>query len=166
MPFFEVRQPVHILEAFSRMDDAAILSQAAILLILGARLRGESVVNLPSTALLEPSPDEEDNDLAALGIPHLRPTFGRVDTRRLQTRLRNRYGAAPLLLAENAPSVPLVMQDIANRLVRSPEDVAAAEMMEVALFHPHGTGPRRGRGGLFRSQFGAGSHHEHSPPGD
>jgi hypothetical protein len=137
MPFDPVHEPVRISEAFSRTDDGAILSQAATLLILGARLRGDRVVNAPSFASLDSGIDAEDNELAALGVPHLRPTFGHISSERLRKGLSARYGVAPVHpLAEPEKTLPM-LHDIANRLLRAPEDVAAAELMETALNHPH-----------------------------
>jgi hypothetical protein len=138
MPYSEVKQPVHMSEAFSRTDDAAVLSQAAILLILGARLRGQPAVATPSVATLQksPDPDEEDNELAALGVPHLRPTFGRIDSQRLRGELESRYkGAYFSITADPGKIDGLVLQETANRLLAAPEDVKAAELMEGALGH-------------------------------
>ena len=136
MPFKEVEQPVHFSEAFSRTDDAAILSQAAALLILGTHLRGDSVMKGPSIASLDSGTDAEDNELAALGVPHLRPTFGHIDSALVRKGLSARYGVAPVFPLEPAKTLP-ILNDIANRLLRSPEDVAAAELMEAATNHPH-----------------------------
>jgi hypothetical protein len=136
MPFKEVSQPVHFSEAFSRLDDAAILSQAASLLIMGTRLRGESVVQAPSIASLDNTRMQEDDELAALGVPNLRPTFGRINTDGLREGLRKRYGLVPSA-ALDAQKAQATLADTAKRLLQSPEDVAAAELMEEALYHPH-----------------------------
>src|SRR5271154_5900519 len=139
MPYGEVYQPVHMSEALGRTDDAAVMSQAAILLILGDRMRGQPAVAAHSLASLEssPEPDEEDNELAALGVPYLRPTVGHLDSQALRVRLQSRYkGSLFSATAEQGKIAGPELQDTANRLLTAPEDVGAAELMEGALSHP------------------------------
>ena len=136
MPFKEVNSPVHISEAFSRADDPAILSQAAILLILGSRLRGDTTVSASSIASLDSTDADEDNELAALGVPHLRPTFGRIDSRSLRSSLQSQFKEATFAtLADPAKVPPSVLGSLAQSLVNAPEDVAAARLMEAGLNH-------------------------------
>jgi hypothetical protein len=138
MPYREVKEPVNIKEAFRRRDDSAILSQAAILLILGSRLRGDPVTQTSTVATLEARSNQEDDDLAALGVPHLRPTFGRVDASRVRSALQ--FQSKLLRLSASAKPVrvpPAILHKLANRLVDAPEDVAAANLMEASLNHPH-----------------------------
>jgi hypothetical protein len=129
MPYPLVETPIPGAKAFERFDDAAILSQAAILLSLGAQLRGDE-------SLLSAGPA----DLAALKLPLLSPALGRLDARRIRGGLETRYAMRPQALRPGEADPALmakIVPDLADRFFGQPSPLAAAELMEVSLNHPH-----------------------------
>src|SRR2546429_4281673 len=80
MPFQIVREPIAGPLSFARSDDAAILTQAAVLLAIGAQLRGNNKrfrVASGGPAASAAIPDEE---LKLLGLPPLGESLGRIDS--------------------------------------------------------------------------------------
>jgi hypothetical protein len=92
MPFETVEQPVPGSISFSGADDASILTQAAVLLAIGAQLRGDNKrVRLASAgpyAVPVPLPDE---DVSFLGLPPLQESHGRIDSAHIRQLLFSRY---------------------------------------------------------------------------
>src|SRR5436309_14728572 len=85
MPFQIVRQPVASPLSFSRSDDAAILTQAAVLLATGAQLRGDNKrFRLAPAGISSGSAPLLDEDLKLLGLPALAesPEIGRASCRK------------------------------------------------------------------------------------
>ena len=81
MPFQIVREPIAGPLSFARSDDAAILTQAAVLLAIGAQLRGDNKrfrVASGGPAASATIPDEE---LKLLGLPPLGESLGRIDSK-------------------------------------------------------------------------------------
>jgi hypothetical protein len=92
MPFAYVRQPVSGPESFTRSDDAATLSQAAVLLAIGSQLRGDTQRLRSAFSGIVPGvealPEEER---AILGLPPMEPVTGRVETVGIRELLFSRY---------------------------------------------------------------------------
>src|SRR5713101_829787 len=109
MPYEEVPEPIRGLDAFRATGDAAILSQAAILLLLGAQLRGNDY-------FLQAIPE---SDRASFPVPHLVPTGERFGFERVRSLLQNEIGA-----------------DVAQRLYSDPNPMTAAQLLEIYLHHP------------------------------
>jgi hypothetical protein len=138
-----VPEPVPGPEAFRRTDDKAVLSQAATLLLLGAQLRGDE---FSLRARAEAAGGEKlvdfitEEDAARFPIPRIPGMAGRFDIQRMQQSLAQRYGKW-LLPLERAPEeargmLPMVLPGLAERVFAQPTYQAAAELMEVSLWHP------------------------------
>src|SRR5438046_10765358 len=94
MPFQIVRQPVASPLSFSRSDDAAILTQAAVLLATGAQLRGDNKrFRLAPAGISSGSAPLLDEDLKLLGLPALAESPGRIrsEERRVGKECRARW---------------------------------------------------------------------------
>ena len=143
MPYAEVTTPVPAQEAFQRTDDAAILSQAATLLLLGGQIKQQ--VNLPVTAMalaaLPPAPAlAPQEDLNALGVPAISATPLRFDSLRIAEAVNSRYALTPRKKIPKPRAVRAhheALADLSKRLVAEPSASAAAELMETCLTHPH-----------------------------
>ncbi len=124
MLYKEVDQPVSGREAFGQMSDAALLSQAAVLLLLGGQLRGDTEA-LRATAkeygqFVEALPRE---DMVALGIPPLSSSPGRIDSQRVRDFLRSRYGIAVAPATPGRDEPPFrrdIFADLAAKHFREP----------------------------------------------
>jgi len=130
----EVTKPPTFLEAFGRMDDSAILTQAALLLTLGLQLRGISRNN---NGLEEILPKDE---LSALGVPSLPRTEGRIDSRRVRMFLSSKYGISVAPKPEAEADLMWqrdIFRDLASAHLREPTSATAANLMEACLRHPH-----------------------------
>jgi hypothetical protein len=130
----EVTRPPLGREAFGRTDDAAVLTQAALLLVIGLQLRGGSVRGDP----LEDTLPEED--LATLGIPPVPSTQGRIDSQRVRIFLARRYGVS--VGGGGGTELDAVWRrdifaDLASIYFRDPSAGAADNLMEACLRHPH-----------------------------
>ena len=93
MPYREVSEPIAGPEAFRLSTDAAILSQAAYLLVLGTQLRAQAeVVTARSEAAVDLRRVEAlpADDLAIFPVPQLRPTAERFRGADIQRRMAPR----------------------------------------------------------------------------
>lgn len=134
MLYGEVAQPPKAREAFERMDEAAILTQAALLLVFGSQLRGDT----PGGAKLDQILPQED--LSDLGVPPLSPTAGRVDSQRIRTQLASRYGTSVAIAIPEGEDVTWrrdIFPDLASNHFREPTASTATNLMEACLRHPH-----------------------------
>jgi hypothetical protein len=139
-----VEKPVPGRQAFSRSDPEAVLSQAAVLLILGAQARGDqdtfgaraSVAGLAGFAEFWP-----DEDFALFERPRPGGPAGRVNVQRLREGLAHRFGdwifpekatTADVLRAGTAAALP----NLAQRAYDQTTPDASAELMETCLKHP------------------------------
>ncbi len=138
----DVIEPVSGQTAFGRSDPAAVLSQAATLLLLGAQLRGdEFAVRARAGAAGEKLVEFiAEEDTARFPVPHLMGFGGRFDIQRMQQSLSGRYGrwVLPELWAEPEAraKAPEVVPELATRFFTKPTHLAAAELMEISLRHP------------------------------
>jgi hypothetical protein len=135
-------QPVPARRAFGREDRAAILSQAATLLLIRADLRGDAGALRARTSgragrrRVELVPAR---DRAALGAPRVVGAAGRrIPPEAVQRALTIRYG--PRWTARQAgtrAASPDVLVDLASRFTRRPTPMNAAQLLEACLEHPH-----------------------------
>lgn len=135
-----VVEPVPGPEAFARTDDAAVLSQAATLLLVGSQLRGDAPALMALAGergrFVEALPEE---DLSALGVPHLAAGKGLINAQTVRRFLGKRYG---LVITEPVPVLPLqphlpaeMVADVAHDFFREPISDKADNLLEVSLRH-------------------------------
>ncbi len=141
MPFNEVTEPVPGQQAFEQKTDAAVLSQAAVLLVMGSQLRGDAATLLEraaeSRAFVEAVPEE---DLAALGVPRLVASPGLIDAQRTRRFLSKRYGPIIPEMVPTGTEPPLpdeVITGIAISFFRESSAENATDLMEGCLRHSH-----------------------------
>src|SRR2546430_2627523 len=92
MSFQTGREPVAGPLSFSRSDDAAILTQAAILLATGAQLRGDNkLLRVASAGPSAASAAILDEELKLLGLPAMAESTGRIDSAHNRQLLFSRY---------------------------------------------------------------------------
>jgi hypothetical protein len=141
MPRKKVEKPVPGPEAFARTTEAAVQSQAALLLTLGWQLRGDDRLLLARAAaagmrkVVEPIPDD---DLAAFPIPTLRPSAERFGMRSVTGKLAERFGtsfAKARIGAAEPKALRRSMPALAERLYAEPTPENAAQLLEAALRH-------------------------------
>ncbi len=138
-----VENPVPGREAFSRTDPAAVLSQAAVLLSLGAQSRGDEetfAARARAAGLAENVEFWPAEDSALFGRPRLTAPAGRLDIQRVQQGLAGRYGEWVL------PRLPKSQADVTKGVAKALPELgplaydqatadAGAELMEVCLNH-------------------------------
>jgi hypothetical protein len=139
-----VEKPVPGRQAFSRSDPEAVLSQAAVLLILGAQARRDqdafgaraSAAGLAGFAEFWP-----DEDFALFERPRPGGPAGRVNVQRLREGLAHRFG--DWIFPEKATSMDAVrsgtaaaLPDLGQRAYDQATPDASAELMETCLNHP------------------------------
>lgn len=137
-----VEKPVPGPEAFRKTSQAAIQSQAALLLSLGRQFRGDDqMLNARATAAglegtVEPIPPD---DLAEFPIPTLRPTGEHLGVRNVSSNLTAKFGPeltkAPIGGGE-AKAVRRSTSKLAERLFEEPTTETAAQLLEASLRHP------------------------------
>lgn len=145
MPYETVQEPARFPEAFRRLDDAAVQTQAASLLFLGNLLRFEDPrtqdpLTFEAMSAEQAMPDE---DWRELGLPEHLLAFqalrgARFETGFVREALLNLDArlddwSAPDEMAVRAAAV---LPDLAERLAERPDPVAAAELCRAALAHP------------------------------
>jgi hypothetical protein len=135
-----VETPVPGPEAFRKTSQAAIQSQAALLLSLGRQLRGddEALRARADAAGLESEPIPRE-DLAEFPIPTLRPTGERLGVRNVSSNLTAKFGPslAKAAIGEgDAKSVRRSTSKLAERLYEEPTTETAAQLLEASLRHP------------------------------
>src|SRR5213080_4943141 len=141
MPFQIVRQPVASPLSFSRSDDAAILTQAAVLLATGAQLRGDNKrFRLAPAGISSGSAPLLDEDLKLLGLPALAESPGRIDSAHNRQLLFSRYKLpipTQAVLTETAIEDKNVFGDVARIHFSEGSSKSAIDMMELCLRHPN-----------------------------
>lgn len=130
MLYREVTQPLPGPKAFEQTGDAAVLTQAAFLLVLGLQLRGDK----GDVKLAETLPQE---DLSVLEVPPLASASGRIDSARVRGFLASRYGIGTEIAGEEVPLRRDVFADLALNHFREPTASTATNLMEACLRHPH-----------------------------
>jgi pimeloyl-ACP methyl ester carboxylesterase len=136
-----VIDPVPWKEAFKRGDDHAVLSQAALLLLLGDQVRrhrqrlalGRRVGGRRERVVAARHPEER-----RFPVPRLSLTAPRERVDVVRRRLRQRYGRALVRRrpAGRAPTTPPeALTDLAARLQRARSLGAAADLMEASMVH-------------------------------
>lgn len=137
-----VDKPVPGPEAFRKTSQAAVQSQAALLLTLGRQLRGDDqALRARATAAgLENAVDAiPREDLAEFPVPMLRPSGARFGVRNVTSNLTARFGPAlakaPIGGGETR-AVQRSTSKLAERLFDDPTTEAAAELLEASLRHP------------------------------
>jgi hypothetical protein len=145
MPYEEVTNPVRGPDAFGADGDAATLSQAAILLLLGIQLRGNDyALNGQAAAVglehfMEAIPGE---DKERFPVPRLFTMGGRISFESVKDSLTGRYGPDVMpavfpTVGEPMSSFPFkASADIAQHLYSDPNPLGAAQLMELFLRHP------------------------------
>ncbi len=137
MPFAPVAKPVVGPDAFARSDDPAILSQAALLLALGAQLSDdESARKVRAAAaevkVLDILPSE---DLSWFPIPSLKGPMPVVDRDIQLNSLQARYGhwvKEKELSGYAEKALPGALADLAERVYREPSPSNAADLMQMS----------------------------------
>lgn len=142
MPRKRVERPVPGPDAFRKTTEAAIQSQAAVLLMLGRQLRGddEALVARAIAAGMERAVEGiPRDDLAEFPIPTLLATGERLGVRRITADLTERFGSAltKARIGEGeTKSLRRSLPDLAERLYREPTSETAAHLLEASLRHP------------------------------
>jgi hypothetical protein len=139
MPFEPIETPIPSPDAFGLESDAATLSAAAVLLVLGFQLRGDEQALLARAGeaaapderrepIVDPLPDE---DLEPLRVPPLRPTGERTHPSDALSRLQE-AGMSP-----DSGGLPRsAIRGVAERFHEDPSTATAAELFEACLSHP------------------------------
>src|SRR6267142_532071 len=121
MPYKRVSKPIPFPRAFGATSDAAILSQAAILLLMEPGLRRNRVML-----------SEYQSARRTLRVPTISATGRRVKVEEVESPLRLR----PLSSAKEV--VPARrFRRLASDFAKKPNHLAAASLMEACLRHPH-----------------------------
>ena len=111
--------------AFEGLDPESVQAQAAILLAVGAELRGDR----PAAQALPGAVAEIRDELDEFPIPRLTPPGIRVSPRRAAEA---RFGITDVEEGDVRP-----LAQIADDLYQSPSTAAAAALAHAALKHPH-----------------------------
>jgi hypothetical protein len=140
MPFETVREPVAGPQSFSRSDDAAVLTQSAALLAIGAQLRGDNKRLRLATKESSAPIALTDDEVSLLGLPSLQEAPGRIDSRYIRQVLFSQY-KLPALSDAIVDETPIQNQDVYFDLARrhfaegSPK--TAFDLLEFCLRHPN-----------------------------
>src|SRR5438270_2777955 len=146
MPLEPVEHPIRGPKAFEHTGDAAVMSQAAILLLLGTIRRGDdralraraAAVGAPRALVRSPATGG-----VSFPVPRVPATGDRIPdemaTAGLARRLRPTARAAVMAGAAPGPATEAVREalpGLAERLYRQPTPQAAAELLRACLHHP------------------------------
>lgn len=142
MPYEEVEAPIPCPEAFRENTSKSVQSQAALLLIIGRKLRGDEEI-LRSSAELFGRGGYFDSGGATYSeqfpVPPLPVVPARsIDVHKFETALRARYRTrlrGQISDDEALLGHPAVLFDLANELYRLPTAKGAAELLEACLYH-------------------------------
>ncbi len=142
MPYDTVEKPLGGHKAFAETGDAAVLSQAAQLLLLGNQLRADYRALSVRAAVtgkksLEAIPKDH---LREFPVPRLGPYRKRVALEEVHSYLQKRHGISALRepTDEGRLAAPeKALPTLAKALSKERTPVAAARLMEACLRHPH-----------------------------
>lgn len=141
MPKKRVDKPVPGPEAFRKTSQAAIQSQAALLLTLGRQLRGddEALRARATAAGMRNAVDAIPlDDLAVFPVPTLRPTGERLGVRNVTSNLTARFGPAVAKAPIGGGETRAVHRStsaLAEQLFEEPTTEIAAQLLEASLRH-------------------------------
>ena len=141
MPYKETLRPIPGRKAFEQTGDVAILSQAAVLLLLGSQLRGDRGVVAARAAAVGRAKhvvDLPSEDMAQLGPPIVSFAGERYAVQSVHASLAKRYGRAALRGIQRMPKPKVsaeLLGDLAKRLYKKPNAPVCAELMEACLGH-------------------------------
>lgn len=121
MAYKRISKPIPFPRAFGATSDAAILSQAAILLLMEPGLRRNRVML-----------SEYQTARRTLRVPSISPTARRVKVEEVESPLRLR----PLSAAKEVLPAPRFRR-LAGDLAKKKNHLTAASLMEACLRHPH-----------------------------
>src|SRR5215813_6218442 len=121
MPYKRVTKPIPFPRAFGATSDTAILSQAAILLLMEPGLRRNRVM-----------PSEYQSARRTLRVPTISASGRRIKVEEVESPLRLR----PLTAARKVLPARRFRR-LATDLARKKNHLAAASLMEACLRHPH-----------------------------
>lgn len=139
MPKKRVEKPITGPEAFHKTSEAAVQSQAAILLMLGRQFRGDDQALVARAAAtgrptaVEAVPQE---DLLEFPVPALQPTGERIGLRRVNSNLAERFGspvAKARIGAGDAKMLRRPLSQMAEQLYQEPTTETAAQLLEASL---------------------------------
>jgi hypothetical protein len=133
-----IRKPVRGARAFGEKSDAAQKSQAAILLLMGHRLRGTHRISASlamGPATMWSSVNEEVDKFP---VPAIEPRTGRISTLAIRMELNRAHPAhfavkPPKRIKRPVP--PRVLKHVAQRAYRQKSHEAAAQLFEACLHH-------------------------------
>lgn len=131
MLYEAVTAPPSVQEAFGRTDNAAVLTQAAFLLVLGSQLRGDAA------KLYGILPEE---DLSALKVTPVPPASGRIDSQRIRLSLAGRFSTSRIpsnLEVGDVTWSRKIFTELVKEYFQKPTPLTAASLMEACLRHPH-----------------------------
>jgi hypothetical protein len=141
-----VTRPIPGPKAFRSTGDAAVKSQAAILLLLGTQLRGDDAAleaRAKATGQRQAAGTLPDEDLESFPVPRLGPASERIEITRAESPLRtlsdsrvSRKEGAVSAGAVSPSTVRKVQSDLAEKLYDTPDPLTAAQLLEASLHHP------------------------------
>ena len=142
MPYSLVNKPLTGPKAFSKINDAAAQSQAAILLLLGSQLRGDDAVlkaraaNAGSAKMLSAIHKASQ---AEFPVPRLRATSARISAASTRGALTKRYGDKTVRYVhgkDDPKQWAKAYADLGEQIYTDPTPDTAAALMEMCLSHP------------------------------
>lgn len=141
-----VESPIAGPDAFRSTGDAAVKSQAAILLLLGTQLRGDDAA-LQARAVATGASSFAtlpDDDLQRFPVPRIGATRERIEAARAQSALRppqnemaSRSAGRASKRAVSPATLRKVRAKLAEDLYDSPTPETAAQLLEASLHHPN-----------------------------
>jgi len=138
----EIKRPVDGRRAFASMDEASILSQAALLLGIGVRLSGEDAATGARALAAHEAPVEviPKEDEAEFPIPEVPPARKVFTSQAVQRRIGRRTKLSARAVARQEvewDALSTTCGNLAERLYEQPSVENAADLLEAALLHPH-----------------------------
>ena len=145
MAYERVTKPISGYEAFGQVGDAAILSQAAFVLILGNQLRGTPQARAARTRAVGITATEEllpSEDQAVFPLPTIPATAERFSPDKLRAAAnraagmqdyRARYRAS----ASDAEAARVAYGALARGVYETPTSESAATLLNECIFHDH-----------------------------
>jgi len=133
-----IREPVRGSQSFAEKSDAAEMSQAAILLLMGHRLRGTHLVSQKQPvmrATMWQSVQPEVNDFPVPEIPERTTRISTARTRAQLNRIAPAHFRATRPTTAARPVSPQVLKNLADQVYASKSHEAAAQLFHACLHH-------------------------------